>query len=683
MKLTFFRLLSIFTILFSFSSCEKGTETKFPEDLRLSIQLKSPGNPAETFQLTPEKSGRGYVMNADRKLPLQITCGIEEIEQSRKIIKIKVKALEEVNFSIEGKLAIAGTDYDDSYFLLPGFWYRQNLRSPENTPSIRISRNWKVREDRLSIPMCAVYDNTTGKSTSILHLDKITNDALMPYKKGEVILHGKTGLGTLGFGEGEEGVFLAFGFPYAEEPFTYIRKLTLDPPVRSFQKLIKNEEQALSWEIRSETSKSYSEFIENTWNYSFDRLNPIAVAGKRSDEEIKTILTQFFTQSYTDNYAIKGFSGVHLRIDECEKRGIMETGFVGRVLLNAYNALEYGYDNSDEDMLRMAHEIFQSYELNGFTRNGLIREVIDFPENHETNIYSIRRQSEGLYAILQFLVLEEKQNRLHPEMKEQARKLLDNLVSLQSGNAFPRKFTDEMEVVDNSGGSTSTAVVPLLMGWKYFGRQEYLDAAEKAAVYLEEEIVSKGDYFSSTLDANCEDKEASIYTSSALYYLGLMSNDEARQTQYYDLAEQAAYFAMSWYYLWDVPFAPGQMLGDLSFRTTGWGNVSVENNHVDVYIFDFADVLKNLSKNGGNSRFEAMAEVIKASMKEQLLPVEGRMCGIAKTGYYPEVVQHTNWDYGQFGKGYYNDIFAPGWVVASLWELLSENRLYNYFISNE
>ena len=47
---------------------------------------------------------------------------------------------------------------------------------------------------------------------------------------------------------------------------------------------------------------------------------------------------------------------------------------------------------------------------------------------------------------------------------------------------------------------------------------------------------------------------------------------------------------------------------------------------------------------------------------------------LPKTGYYPEVVQHTNWDYGKNGKGYYNDIFAPGWTVASLWELFSPGR---------
>ena len=58
----------------------------------------------------------------------------------------------------------------------------------------------------------------------------------------------------------------------------------------------------------------------------------------------------------------------------------------------------------------------------------------------------------------------------------------------------------------------------------------------------------------------------------------------------------------------------------------------------------------------------------------QLLNYEGHLCCVAKVGYYPEVVQHTNWDYGKNGKGYYNNIFAPGWTVASLWELLTPGR---------
>ena len=210
------------------------------------------------------------------------------------------------------------------------------------------------------------------------------------------------------------------------------------------------------------------------------------------------------------------------------------------------------------------------------------------------------------------------------------------------------------------------------MGYKYFKDKRYLEAARRTVNYLEIEIISKSDYFSSTLDANCEDKEASLYASTAAYYLALVSKGEER-AHYTALARKAAYFALSWYYTWDVPFAQGQMLGDIGLKTRGWGNVSVENNHIDVFVFDFADVLRWLAKEYSEQRFADFAEVISTSMR-QLLPYEGHMCGIAKIGYYPEVVQHTHWDYGKNGKGYYNTIFAPGWTVASLWELFSPGR---------
>jgi hypothetical protein len=666
-------LLAIFN-----SGCKPG-RMDFPADLSFTLALKTPGNPSESYQLYPEHYAGAYRLKAEGNLPVIITAEIDSEDDSSYQLLVRIEALADIGVNLRGILSMAETSYEDAYFYLPGFWYRKNLRSPDNTPSARVSAGWMVREDRLSVPLAAVYDTRTGTGATVCRSDKIEKDVLMPYEKGEIILHGQTDMGSVGFGMSGDRSHLTFGFPFSEEPYTYIRKLTLAPPVMAFQQFAADDIREFNWEVRKTKADSYSAFMEDTWNYAYDKFKPENIESFRTDEEIKSILTEYFRQSYTDDYEMKGFSGVHLHIDKCEKRGIIETGFVGRVLLNAYNALEFGYENADEELLEMAHNIYASYESNGFTENGFIREVVDFREKLETDVYSIRRQSEGLYAFLQFLELEAEQNRQHPELEMRVRNLLDKVVSLQDGNAFPRKFSDEMEVLDDAGGSTSTAVIPLLMGWKYFDDETYLEAARSAGEYLEDEIISKGDYFSSTLDANCEDKEASLYTACAMYYLGLTSESEQMSRYYYDLAEEASYFALSWYYLWDVPFAPGQMLGDLGFKTRGWGNVSVENNHVDVYIFDFADVIRHLSVINGNSRLAEMAELIKSSMREQLLPVEGRLCGIAKVGYYPEVVQHTNWDYGQFGKGYYNDLFAPGWTVASLWELLSEDRLNNYF----
>ena len=661
------------------SGCSDTAQLDFPSGISFQLMLKSAGNPSVSFNLVPEPEGDRYHLKCSKEIPVDIMARLHHMSTGILRISVSIRALEPVNLHLQGYLAVQDINYNDAGFLLPGFWYRKNLRSSEGAPSVRVGQDWMVREDRLSIPLTGIYDTREGRAVTVCRIDKITEDALMPYKIGEVIIHDKTDVGSVGFMEQDGDASLTFGYPFSEEPFTYIRKLTLDPATMAFQHLEAGEERVLTWEIRNVSAENYSRFVKDTWNYAYDLFKPEQLDENRTDKELKAYLTQFFIQSYTDTYRLKGFSGVHLRIDLCEKRGILEVGFVGRVLLNAYNALEYGYKNEDLGLLQMAHQIFDSYNEYGFTDRGFIKEVVDCPNHYESDIYSIRRQSEGLYAILQYLKTEKAHNRVHQELTDKTRQLLDNIVSLQQGEYFPRKFRTKSEIIDSTGGSTSTAIIPLLMGWKFFDDSRYLESAKLAARYLEEEIISKGDYFSSTLDANCEDKEASIYASCAMYYLGLVSKGEASRS-YYKLSEQAAYFALSWYYLWDVPFAPGQMLGDLGFKTRGWGNVSVENNHVDVYIFDFADVLLHLSKTGGNERLAEMAAVIKSSMREQLLPVEGRMCGIGKIGYYPEVVQHTNWDYGQYGKGYYNDLFAPGWTVASLWELLSENRLYNYFM---
>jgi hypothetical protein len=275
--------------------------------------------------------------------------------------------------------------------------------------------------------------------------------------------------------------------------------------------------------------------------------------------------------------------------------------------------------------------------------------------------------------VLYYLNYEKQHGRKHPEWEKRLKTMLDAFLKLQNPDgSFPRKFKDDFSLVDKSGGSTPSATLPLVMGYKYFKDKRYLEAAKRSVGYLEKELISKADYFSSTLDANCEDKEASLYASTAAYYLALATKGQER-VHYAELAKKAAYFALSWYYTWDVPFAKGQMLGDIGLKTRGWGNVSVENNHIDVFVFEFADVLRWLSNEYKESRFSNFAEVISTSMR-QLLPYEGHMCGIAKVGYFPEVVQHTSWDYGKNGKGYYNDIFAPGWTVASLWELFTPGR---------
>lgn len=655
-----------------------GATNAAPEDISASISLKVPGNDAKQYPLALQKMQDGmYSCRASEKLPLDIIRQVVD-KDGKQRITVTLKALENVYFNY-GEQIKTGYKHSDCQFYMPGFWYRRNLRSPKEAPSFHTSDSWLVREDRLSTPLTAAFNPASGTSMSVIRIDKFDKEALTTHKEGEVILSGETSIGYTGFCNVDGMTVLAYGFPYKEAPKTYIRKLTLAPAVEAFQLLRKGDSISMTWEVSERNAADFSECVQRTWEYCYDTNRPKPVDTPYTVDRMKEVMSNFFVESYVSNTPTHYYSGVELETATCANTDVAEVGFVGRTLLNAFNALEYGKQQNRQDLVDNANHIFDTYLQNGFSPAGFFNEVVHYNRGFKETRHSIRRQSEGVYAILNYLNYEKQQKRKHPEWEKRIKGMLDNFLKLQNEDgSFPRKFKDDFSVVDASGGSTPSATLPLVMASKYFKDKRYLASAKRTVDYLEKELISKADYFSSTLDANCEDKEASLYAATAAYYLALVTKGEER-AHYAGLAKKAAYFALSWYYTWDVPFAEGQMLGDIGLKTRGWGNVSVENNHIDVFIFEFADVLHWLSKEYNEPRFSDFAEVISTSMR-QLLPYEGHMCGIAKVGYYPEVVQHTNWDYGRNGKGYYNNIFAPGWTVASLWELFTPGRAEQFLL---
>lgn len=659
-------------------SVEDGLRASVVNSSSAEIQLKVPGNDAETYHLEINELKDGSVeLVSGVNIPLDI-LGSYESTNGGVLLSLTLTASETVFFNFKHKVEAGAFAHEDCQFYMPGFWYRRNLRSPKEAPSFHTSDSWLVREDRLSTPLTGIFNEKTNQYYTVLRKDEFLTDAYTPHTHGENILSGPSSIGFTGFENVNGLANLSFGFPHREEPKTYLRKLTLDPPVIAFHKLEKGESLQLVWEIRQSSANDFSDFVAKTWHYSYHTFTPKPVSDVASVEKVKEVLSNFWKESFVETDDLNYFSGIHLLTDECKSNGSAEIGFIGRVLLNAFFAIEYAYETNNSDLKEIGYKVFESYLKKGFNPTGLLREYVEHDFVADEKIFSIRRQSEGAYAILHFLKYEQEQGRQHPEWEAKLKGLLDNFIKIQnSDGSFPRKFDLNLNITDVSGGSTPSATLPLLMAAHYFKDKGYLESAKRTGDYLERELISKADYFSSTLDANCEDKEASLYASTAMYYLAL-STTGSEQQQYIQLAKRSAYFALSWYYLWDVPFAQGQMLGDIGLKSRGWGNVSVENNHIDVFIFEFADVLTWLDRETNEPDLSAFSEVIQTSMM-QLLPYPGHMSGVAKVGYYPEVVQHTNWDYGKNGKGFYNDLFAPGWTIPSLWEMLTPQRAERFF----
>lgn len=640
------------------------------------VALRNPGAHAKTYSLEVDADGRVSLANADGLSVAGRACPSADGTID---VDITVSADKTVYFNLALDYTSSSLRHEDCEFYMPGFWYHRNERSPENAPSFRISDSWQVREDRLSSPLAGVYCANTGEYMTVLRMPEgEAADCIVQNNSGDIILPGPTTVGFTGFA-GRGGMSsLTFGFPYREAPKRYIRKLTLIDPVRAFEKLEPGQSVNLKWKIKEDKADDYSMFVSDTWNYTYDTLKPQPLAAAMSADEAKNCMADYFVQSYVDKYDLKYFSGEGLRTDNCHSTGGYQVGFVGRVLLNAFNAIEYGNATGRKDLVEKGESVFASVLDHGFTDEGYFLEAANLERGTKDDFLSIRRQSEGVFAMLNWLDYERRRGNSHPLWEARIRHILDKMVTLQDNDgSFPRKFDGSHRKIDASGGSTPSATLPLAMAYKYYNDKRYLEAARRTAAYLEHDIINKSDYFSSTLDADCEDKEAALYASTAMYYLTFVTKGKER-SHYMDLCRRAAYFCLSWYYLWDVPFSQGQMLGDVGFKSRGWGNVSVENNHIDVFIFEFATILDHLADYYGEKRFSDFASVITGSML-QLMPVGDGCFDIGKRGYYPEVVQHTTWDYGRNGKGFYNDIFAPGWTVASLWQMLSPKRVETFF----
>ena len=653
------------------------------------LSLKQPGNAAVSYDLKPS----GSQLKADQPLPVVITQSLTTEGVLNKL-SVTLTAQQRIWFNLGISLP-TNFPTDDCEYYLPGFWYHKNLRSPAEAPSFHTSKSWNFREDRLSAPLEGVFNAQSKQALVVMRQLDSPADALTTHQEGEVILGGRTSLGYLGFGQGnkvtkEQGnnvtssqsvAELTFGYPYVETPRRYIRKLTLANSITTFARLEAGESITLSWIVRESRPADYGQFVVETWQLAVDQLHPQPLTPLYTPAQVKAQLANYFRQAYVDRYDLKYHSGISLRCDDCLPTDHVQLGFCGRVLLNAFNSLEYGEQTGEERLVEMGRAIFDSWLAHGFTKKGYFKDEMRIAQGIPSDadiVHSIRQQSEAVYAVLHYLSYEKKHGRKHPQWEQKVRTLLNSMLELQKGDGhFPRKYRDDHSDVDASGGSTPSATSTLVMGYRYFGDKRYLQAAKLSVDYLEKNIISRSDYFSSTIDANCEDKEAAISAVTATYYLAMVSKKGPERQHYIALCQQAAYFALSWYYLWDVPFAQGQMLGDLGFKSRGWSNVSVENNHVDVFVFELAHIVNWLATETGEQRFSLMHDLIASSLC-QLLPTDERLCGVAIPGFNPEVVQHTHWDYGRNGKGFYNDIFAPGWTIASLWELYSPDRTVQF-----
>ena len=95
------------------------------------------------------------------------------------------------------------------------------------------------------------------------------------------------------------------------------------------------------------------------------------------------------------------------------------------MLLNAFFLLTYAHKNNRNDLEIMAYDVFNTWFADGWTENGLLKELYSVESDSYIEIFTMRRQAEGALALLLYLEYERFLGRTH---HEQVRELRDKRV---------------------------------------------------------------------------------------------------------------------------------------------------------------------------------------------------------------------------------------------------------------
>lgn len=555
--------------------------------------------------------------------------------------------------------------------LIPGVWYHGNKYTGAGAPSISLGHHWMFREDRISTPGVLITSDIT--TIRMFSTRKPTADAVggqvYDMENGEKAIITETEIAAIGFKQNNESLEIVFRNPYTEEPAPYRKKnyFLSSKNMKSesaFRLLSKGDQIHIDLHIQKTPAQTFPQDLAVFIREAFSQTATEKPLQPYECSELKSIMSNFLMLSYFSDGKAAGFAGKEIEtFSESFSTHQTELGFIGRNMLIAAYSLEYGRKLHLNKFITMGRSVINTMTSAGFYRCCFLEEY-----SQELSTWSskekfyLRRQCEGVMALHMAIQNEKIPSTDWINARDAVVRYIASLQ--QDDGSLPFTFDANGNIHEISGIATAVAIPVLLL----------VDKAQalKAGEYILHEHIPHLRFYSQSLDSRCEDKESGIITLTALLEL-FSVNDESK---WIDAASLTANYILSWFFTWDVPFVKGTLLNSIDFKTSGWGIASIENAHIDCYIFDFCISLHKLSDITGDVFYHEVSDFIYNSVVSRLLQHAENDVGIAHTGSIPEVVQQTDWDYGQGGKGTYNYINALGWTFASNWMAVTEHEKY-------
>lgn len=627
------------TFLFLVLSCGGDKEKKTPPNIRV-------------------EGARGDVEVQLGEEMLMVRGEKNDLEVKRVILTVKPLARTAL-YQIEAHFDFPGKVTESPLVFIPGVFFKSNLLS-HSPYSIHESEKWMIREDRIPVPGVLLWAG--GRYFGLIKVSEPSRD------EGDC----DTDIASLGFSLEDRRIL--FSYPWKEYPYSYIKKALIfflrDP------RECRTAEEKTFELILFRGSGDIPDALKILWELSFEMRKKMIerriedLRKRISMEAIRNALLRYF-ENYFYESPTTSTSGFFSWVNTYTGKPILhylEGAFTGMVLMNARNALEISMDLERADIVTKGKKVMDDWlekRVEGFFPDclDLSGNICALPTFFYQDSFFTRRQFESLFALFAFAESYKKFSGSDPESSRYFAEFLrmsSLMQSLQKADgSFSKRYSFRKEVLDEGRSGSYFAIPVFLRAYTLSSEGEYLSSAIKTGDFLLKRM-ENWDIEGSTLDANSTDKEAFLWILYSFYLLW----DTTADPRYLEACKKILYPALLWFFLWDVPFSRDSLYGRIGLKTMGLGSVSVENIHTDVYIFFFPYLLRELGNVLGDTKVQAISDLIALSSLN-IVPTESEPKG-SIVGIVPEAIQQAIWDYGFLGKGAYNLTSATGWTVASI-----------------
>lgn len=493
------------------------------------------------------------------------------------------------------------------------------------------------REDRFNYPMFMAYSEKNRQAV------RLERNVLPSYDSNPERGHNQTGernalflqktdIGSMGVDGGEEskGVQMVACYPFYEGDATialYIMKMV---PFGAFWPLKKGESFQVSYKL---TVREHVDFHEACW-YSIKTViqekKPQPQPLLETPEQIVKYRLEALDQYYVEKSENEDKNRPAGYVLNCHPQNgvqlenIIQYGFTGQNILNAYNVIRYGYQYENQEYVQKALKVadffadvihikesgmfYNLYNIDqkrvNFWWTGLLlplayakgeeleslmgplyeyrKEVIDTLSGLE-GAY-LRCMNEDATALLRLFLYEKTRGIIHENWLEAILNYAQFLMRTQeedggwyraydlNGKAITEPDIWFGRTLYEKKSSTATAISFLVETYQMTGEERYLSAAEKAGRFVKKHIIEKVKFNGGVHDS-IYSKGQLIDNESILYPMfGMLSLYEATKKDIYlEGAVAAAHLNASWVCLWNVPLPKDSTLYRYGFNSIGMG----------------------------------------------------------------------------------------------------------------